>query len=256
MTQNASTPVIRQQDKNTSYDFVKTIFFAALIALSIRSVAYEPFSIPSGSMIPTMLVGDYLFVSKSSYGYSRYSFPMAMFPIEGRINGKTPERGDVVVFRKPHNENIDYIKRVIGMPGDKIQVMNGRLYINDQRVKREFIGDYKSYSQPENTVVTFKRYKETLPNKRVHEIIEKSDREQLDNTSVFTVPTGNYFMMGDNRDGSLDSRVLDEVGYVPFENFVGRAERIFFSVDEKAKIWQIWNYPWSLRLTRFFQKII
>lgn len=252
---NTTAAALPEQGRSTTYDFVRTIFFAALIALTVRSVAYEPFSIPSGSMIPTLLVGDYLFVSKSSYGYSRYSFPLGIFPIQGRIKASLPERGDVVVFRKPYNENIDYIKRIIGMPGDRVQMINGRLYINQKRVEREFLGEYKSFSQPENTVVTFKRYREILPNGHSHEIIEKSDQASLDNTPLYTVPENHYFMMGDNRDGSLDSRVLDEVGYVPFENFIGRAERIFFSVDENAKIWQLWKYPWSLRFNRFIQKI-
>lgn len=244
------------QPRNSTYEMLRTIFFAGVIALGVRSVAFEPFSIPSGSMIPTLLVGDYLFVSKSSYGYGQYSFPMGIFPFDGRIRAKTPERGDVAVFRKPFNENIDYIKRVIGLPGDKVQVLNGRLYINHEMMEREYLGDYKTMSYPENAVVTFKRYRETLPNGKTYEIIEKSDRGQLDNTPVYTVPSGSYFMMGDNRDGSLDSRVMEEVGFVPFKNFIGRAERIFFSVDENAKIWELWKYPWSLRVKRFLQKIV
>lgn len=253
---NKTTKTIQPRSANATYEMLRTIFFAGLIALGVRSVAFEPFSIPSGSMIPTLLVGDYLFVSKSSYGYSQFSFPLGVFPFEGRINAKEPERGDVAVFRKPYNENIDYIKRVIGLPGDKVQMRNGRLYINHNIVDREYIGDYKTLSYPENAEVTFKRYRETLPNGTTHEIIEKSDRGQLDDTPVYTVPENHYFMMGDNRDGSLDSRVMDEVGFVPFKNFIGRAERIFFSVDEDAKIWEFWKYPWSLRLKRILQKII
>lgn len=247
---------IQPQPKNSSYEMVRTIFFAGIIALGVRSVAYEPFSIPSGSMIPTLLVGDYLFVSKSSYGYSQYSFPLGIVPFEGRIKASTPERGDVAVFRKPHQENIDYIKRVIGLPGDKVQVLNGRLFINHKKVPRYYLGDYESAAYPDNKMVTYKRYREKLPNGREHEIIERTDNGQLDNTPVFTVPENHYFMMGDNRDGSLDSRVMDEVGFVPFKNFVGRAERIFFSVDENAKIWEFWKLPWSARVTRFMQKII
>lgn len=253
---NKNTTNIQPRSQNSTYEMLRTIFFAGLIALGVRSVAFEPFSIPSGSMIPTLLVGDYLFVSKSSYGYSQYSFPLGIVPFEGRIHAKEPERGDVAVFRKPHNENIDYIKRVIGLPGDKVQMRNGRLYLNNNLVDREYIGDYKTKSYPENTEVTFKRYRETLPNGTVHHIIEKSDRGQLDNTPMYTVPDNHYFMMGDNRDGSLDSRVMDEVGFVPFKNFIGRAERIFFSVDEEAKIWEVWKYPWSLRMKRLLQKII
>lgn len=250
------TKEIQPAKQNSLYETVKTIFFAGIIALGIRSVAFEPFSIPSGSMIPTLLVGDYLFVSKATYGYSKYSFPLAAFKFDGRINASPAQRGDVVVFRKPHNENIDYIKRVIGMPGDTIQVKDGRLYINHKMVKRDFLGEYDSKSMPENKVVTYKRYREELPGGHNHEIIEKSDHEYLDNTELYTVPEKHYFMMGDNRDGSQDSRVMSEVGYVPFENFVGRAENIFFSVDEESKIWEFWKWPVSLRFKRFLQKII
>ena len=247
---------IYPQKQNTLYDTVKTIFFAGLIAITIRSVAFEPFSIPSGSMIPTLLVGDYLFVSKSSYGFSKYSFPLTAFPFEGRISPHLPQRGDVIVFRKPHNENIDYIKRLIGLPGDKIQYKNGRLFINHEMIKRTYLGDYKTMAQPENVMITVKRYRETLPEGKTHDIIERSDNGPLDNTEVYTVPEGHYFMMGDNRDGSQDSRVMDEVGYVPFENFVGKAENIFFSLDESAKIWEVWKIPAATRFKRFLQKII
>ena len=250
------TKVIKPVKENSLYETIKTIFFAGVIALGIRSIAFEPFSIPSGSMIPTLLVGDYLFVSKATYGYSKYSFPLAAFGFEGRIYGTLAKRGDVVVFRKPHNENIDYIKRVIGLPGDTIQVRDGRVYINHKMVQRDFIGNYDSKAMPENKVVTYKRYREELPDGHTHEIIEKSDNEYLDNTELFTVPANHYFMMGDNRDGSQDSRVMSEVGYVPFQNFVGRAENIFFSVDEDSKIWEFWKWPTSLRFKRFLQKII
>lgn len=241
---------------NAAFDTVKTVFFAGLIALTIRSLAYEPFSIPSGSMVPTLLIGDYLFVSKSAYGYSRYSFPLAMFPIQDRINGQQPERGDVVVFRKPHNENIDYIKRVVGLPGDQIQVKKGRLYINRTLVERKYLGEFKITMPPRDEAVTYKRYEETLPGGGAHEIMELSDKEYLDNTDLFTVPEGHYFMMGDNRDGSQDSRVMNEVGFVPFENLIGRAENIFFSIDKDAHPVEIWKWPNELRPKRFLQKII
>jgi len=241
--------------ENTLYDTIKTIFFAGLIAISIRSVAFEPFSIPSGSMIPTLLVGDYLFVSKSAYGYSRYSFPMNIFQFQGRIKAQQPERGDVIVFRKPHNEDIDYIKRLIGMPGDKIQYKEGRLYINHKLINRTFLGEYKAMSQPDNVMVTYKRYEEELPEGRTHEIIERSDSGPLDNTPIYTVPENHYFMMGDNRDGSQDSRVMDEVGFVPFDNFVGKAENIFYSLDENTHIWELWKLPAGTRFKRILQKI-
>lgn len=246
---------IKPVHQHSTYETVKTIFFAALIALTIRSLAYEPFSIPSGSMIPSLQVGDYLFVSKSSYGYSRYSFPMGLFPINGRIKGEEPKRGDVVVFRKPTNDTIDYIKRVIGLPGDTIQMKGGRLYINHKMVQRKYVGEYKARLTTDGELFDFKRYKETLPGGKVHEIIERSDSGPLDDTEAYKVPSGNYFMMGDNRDGSQDSRVMSEVGFVPFENLIGRAENIFFSLDESAKVWEFWKYPQALRPKRVFQKI-
>jgi signal peptidase I len=245
---------IQPTDKNSVFETVKTILVAGVIALTIRSLAYEPFSIPSGSMIPSLLVNDFLFVSKYSYGYSKYSFPLGIFPIDGRIGGHPPERGDVIVFRKPHNEDIDYIKRLIGLPGDSIQVKLGRLYINGKQIQRDYIGDY-SAKMPDGSMVEHKRYKETLPNGVVHEIIERSDEGPLDNTDVYHVPEGHYFMMGDNRDGSQDSRVMEQVGYVPAINLVGHAQRIFFSLDDEVHPWEIWQWPTAIRYDRIFKKI-
>jgi signal peptidase I len=236
------------------YETVKTVLIAAVFALTIRSVAFEPFSIPSGSMVPTLLVGDYLFVSKYAYGYSRFSFPLGIAPIEGRIKGKEPERGDVIVFRKPTNVSIDFIKRLIGMPGDKIQMKNGRLYINDKMVEREYLGDTETYLS-DGSLAMHRRYRETLPNGRSHLIIERRDNGPLDNTPPYIVPEGHYFMMGDNRDGSQDSRVLHDVGYVPFENLVGRATYLFFSVEQGEQAWEFWRWPWSVRFKRLFSAI-
>jgi signal peptidase I len=240
---------------NHLFETVKTVFIAAVFALTIRSLAYEPFSIPSSSMVPTLLVGDYLFVSKFAYGYSRFSFPLGIFPIPSqRINAHQPERGDVIVFRKPTDVNIDFIKRLIGLPGDTIQVKKGRLYINNKIVDREFIGEY-AVKMPSEQTVLHKKYRETLPNGVEHIIIERSDHEALDDTPPFEVPSGHYFMMGDNRDGSMDSRVMNEVGFVPYENLVGRADRLFFSVDETAKAWEIWRWPWTVRFDRILDPI-
>jgi signal peptidase I len=233
---------------------IRTVVWAVLIAVAVRTVAFEPFNIPSGSMIPTLLVGDYLFVSKYSYGYSRHSLPFSLPLIPGRILMSTPDRGDVAVFKLPSDNSTDYIKRIIGLPGDKIQVRQGRLFINGEMVKRERIEDFVVIS--ENGYITRTRqYMETLPNGRRHRILELSDRGQLDNTQIYTVPKGHFFAMGDNRDNSLDSRVLGGVGFVPMENLVGRAEVLFFSHNGSASWWQLWRWPGAIRFRRFFMAL-
>ncbi len=228
--------------------------YAVLIALAIRYFAYEPFNIPSGSMKPTLLVGDYLFVSKFSYGYSRYSLPWGLPLIEGRVLARNPERGDVVVFKLPSDNKTDYIKRVIGLPGDKIQVAGGILHINGTPVERREVGQvrlsrYVGYAQQ----VT--EYIETLPNGREHLIWEYSDQDILDNTRVFEVPPEHFFLMGDNRDSSQDSRVMPAVGFVPFENLIGRAEFLFFSHDDSAGLFKIWTWPAAIRFSRIFDGV-
>ncbi|MEN3930615.1 signal peptidase I [Microvirga sp. W0021] len=232
------------------WDTVKIIVQALLIALILRTCLFQSYNIPSGSMVPTLLVNDFLFVSKYSYGYSKYSLPFNLPLFSGRILGSEPKRGDVIVFKLPKDDSQDYIKRLVGMPGDKIQMKEGRLYINDTVVPRERIEDffYKGRRIPQ--------YIETLPNGVKHHIIEyNDDNGPLDNTELYTVPEGHYFMMGDNRDDSLDSRVSTEVGYVPYINLVGRAEVIFLSVDETASAWQFWQWPWTIRGERMFQPI-
>lgn len=235
-------------------ELAKTTVIAILLAMLIRTFLFEPFNIPSGSMIPNLLVGDYLFVSKYSYGYSRYSFPFGVGGFDGRIEGRTPERGDVVVFKLPSDTSIDYIKRVIGMPGDTVQMINGRLYINDKRIDRKADG-MGEYDNGYGGKVPVSVYKETLPNGVVHTIYEENDDGPLDNTEKYTVPEGHYFMMGDNRDNSRDSRVLDLVGYVPFDNLVGRADLIFFSTNGSANIVQFWKWPWTIRYDRLLTRI-
>lgn len=233
---------------------IKTIIYAILIAVVVRTFAYEPFNIPSGSMIPTLLVGDYLFVSKLSYGYSKHSLPFSMPLFSGRIFSSEPERGDVAVFKLPVDNETDYIKRIIGLPGDRIQMRAGILHINGEPVKRRRAGEYIHHDEG-GFSRTLKRYIETLPNGRSHFIIENSDRDQYDNTPVYVVPKGHYFAMGDNRDSSLDSRVLNQVGYVPAENLVGRAEFLFFSTDGTARFWEVWNWPSAIRFSRFFKGV-
>ena len=234
---------------------IKVIFQALLIALVFRTFLFHPFNIPSGSMRPTLLEGDYLFVSKFSYGYSRYSFPIDLSFIDGRIWDGVPERGDIAVFRLPRDPDTDYIKRVIGLPGDKIQMRNGVLHINGEPVKRERVDDVLDES-PFGQPVEVKRYRETLPNGVSYFTLDINENGEKDTTEVYEVPPGHYFMMGDNRDNSTDSRFLQYVGFVPQENLVGRAEVIFFSEDEaEAPAWAFWLWPWTLRFDRFFNPL-
>lgn len=231
---------------------IRTVVYAVLIALVVRTFAYEPFNIPSGSMFPTLLVGDYLFVSKFSYGYSRYSLPFSLPVISERALADEPERGDVAVFKLPADNKTDYIKRLVGLPGDRIQVVDGILHINDEAVKRERVATRSDPRYGGGQVV---EYLETLPNGRQHLIWEESDHERLDNTQVYTVPQGHYFAMGDNRDRSQDSRVLGAVGFVPFENLIGRAEFLFYSHDGSASLWEVWRWPMAIRFGRIGQGI-
>ncbi len=234
---------------------IRTIVYAVLIALVIRTFAYEPFNIPSGSMIPTLLVGDYLFVPKFSYGYSKHSFPFSFAPINGRVWASEPKRGDVAVFKLPTDNKTDYIKRIIGLPGDRIQMKKGLLYVNGVRVPRKPVESFE-VTTAFGQVRRVAQYVETLPNEKKHLIIEEQgDFGTLDQTPEFTVPAGHYFAMGDNRDNSADSRVMSQVGFVPFENLVGRAEFLFFSTDGSARLWEIWKWPFAIRYGRLFSSI-
>jgi len=248
----------RTSDGLLTLENLKTIVYAGLIAIGIRTVAFEPFNIPSGSMIPTLLVGDYLFVSKYSYGYSRYSMPLSPPLFKGRIFGSLPARGDVAVFKLPRDNETDYIKRIIGLPGDRIQMKGGQLFINGTQVLRQAAGD--AVAEGDGPRMLMKRYLETLPGanggpQREHFILKASDNEPLDNTQEYKVPEGYVFAMGDNRDNSLDSRVLSAVGFIPVENLVGRAEFIFFSVDATAWWWEFWEWPFEIRWSRLFSGI-
>lgn len=241
------------EEKSGFWETTKTLFYAVLIALFVRTVFAEPFSIPSGSMIPSLLVGDYLFVSKMSYGYSRHSMPLSMPLVKGRIFYEEPKRGDVIVFKLPSDNRTDYIKRLIGMPGDKIQVKKGRLYVNGKMLERIPDGQYVMRDE-RGKAVRFDRYIEVLPEGFRHPIIEMSDDGPFDDTEEFTVPEDRFFMMGDNRDNSLDSRSV-KVGFVPAVNLVGRAKFLFFSNDGTAHWWEIWKWPMAVRWSRLFNGI-
>jgi signal peptidase I len=244
-----------KKEEGGLWETIKVVIQALLIAVVVRTVLFQPFNIPSGSLIPTLLVGDYLFTSKYSYGYSRYSIPFGPPVMSGRIWESEPKRGDIAVFKLPKDNSTDYIKRVIGLPGDRIQVVRGVLQINGQAVTRERIDDYQTVN-PFGRTKAVPQYQETLPNGVSHRIIERDgDRGYWDNTYVYTVPAGHFFMMGDNRDNSTDSRDESSVGFVPFENLVGRAEIIFFSIDENASAWKIWEWPWTVRWNRLLRPI-
>ena len=246
---------------------IKTLVYAGLIALGVRTIAFEPFNIPSGSMKPTLLVGDFLFVSKFSYGYSRYSIPFAPplfgWAKNGRLFGSVPNRGDVAVFRFTKDTSIDYVKRVIGLPGDRVQVKGGDLYINGTLAPREPVGEYQDADES-GTRILAQRYHETLPNGVHHDILKYSDEPRFDvpneldpnNTPEYVVPDGDLFMMGDNRDNSADSRFQNELGFVPMENLVGRAQFIFFSFDARYPWYEFWEWPLEVRWSRLMKGVI
>jgi len=237
------------------WEALKTVAYAILIALGIKTFLFQPFNIPSSSMEDTLLVGDYLFVSKFAYGYSNYSLPVDMNVMNGRVWAAEPERGDVVVFRLPARPWEDYIKRVVGLPGDRIQMIDGVLHINGAPCKLERVDDFVEMTPYGERRAA--RYRETLPNGLQHFVLDtEPDKPGADNTQEFVVPRDHYFMMGDNRDNSNDSRIPDSgVGMVPAQNLVGRADIIFFSTDGSAQIWEIWKWPGAFRYGRFFHGI-
>lgn len=247
----------QSEKKHPWNDSIKTMLLAVVLALTVRSLAYEPFNIPSGSMKSNLLVGDYLFVSKYSYGYSRYSFPLGLPWFEGRIfNKNMPKRGDVVVFRFPPNPRVDYIKRVIGLPGDTVQVKEGIVYINGKALERNYVDDFADSEN--NMVKSIPRYTEILPEGKIITILHENSNgtqryEDANNTPEFVVPEDKYFMMGDNRDNSTDSRF--DVGFVPAENLVGKAEIIWFSTDGSAQLLNPISWFTALRSDRLFKRV-
>ncbi|RFB96176.1 signal peptidase I [Rhizobium leguminosarum bv. trifolii] len=237
---------------NALWENIKVIIQALILAMVIRTVLFQPFTIPSGSMMPTLLVGDYIFVNKFAYGYSKYSLPFSPDIFSGRIFGSAPKRGDIVVFRFPPNPDIDYIKRCIGLPGDRIQMKEGVLYVNGKPVPKvpdgAFTSDYKL--DPGADVPVFR---ETLDNGKTYDTLDQSPASRGDNTREFIVPEDHYFMMGDNRDNSADSRF--DVGFVPAENLVGRASVIFFSLGNDTSFREIWKWPTNMRWDRLFKVV-
>lgn len=235
------------------YETVKTVAVAVALAVIFRSFLFEPFHIPSGSMKDTLLVGDFIFVSKYSYGYSRYSFPLGMPIFEGRKGGtREPERGDVIVFRLPREPHIDYIKRLIGLPGDRIQMKGGQLHINGKVVPKTRVEDFVEHNPAQPSQVRYTpKYRETLPNGVSYFVLDEYEDYEVDDTQEYVVPEGHYFFMGDNRDNSIDSRYLSQVGYVPAENIVGPASLIVLSVEEGNSLFAFWKWGSTLRLDRF-----
>ena len=242
--------VKNKKESNSLIEFVKTLVFAIIVAVLFRSFLFEPFNIPSSSMLPNLLIGDYIFVSKYSYGYSKHSFPFSVAPIKGRIFSEKPERGDVAVFKLPSDTSINYIKRVIGIPGDKVQMKKGKLYLNGKNVPELNIGKFNF--RYKNNFQQYEMFEQIIEG-RSYKILNLGDNQYLDNTIEFIVPKNHYFMMGDNRDNSQDSRV--GVGFVHHDNFVGEAQFIFFSLNGKSKIWEIWNWPKAIRYSRIFSSI-
>ena len=230
----------------------KSVILAIFIALVIRSFVFEPFNIPSGSMKPNLLVGDFIFVSKWSYGFSRHSLPFSIPLIPNKIFQKIPERGDVVVFKTPENNRTDYIKRVIALPGDKIRVTNGIIFINNSEIYRKKLDDFIDTDLNVNNK-RVRKYKEYFFNLEI-DILDITDNGIADNTREFIIPDNHFFVMGDNRDNSQDSRFINSVGFIPYENLVGKARFIFFSL-ENSRFLQVWKWPKAIRYNRIFKKI-
>ena len=241
--------------KNKIIENIKTIFYALIIALIIRSFLFQPFYIPSSSMEPNLLIGDLLFLTKYSFGYSRHSLPFSPKIYSKRILGKVPKRGDVIVFKTPADNRTDYIKRLVGLPGDTVQIVDKDLYLNDVKIKKEKIENSTNVNCG-NEILEADFFEETLPNGKKYIAVYRNNGTMM-NTDKFIVPEDHYFFMGDNRDCSKDSRFLGSVGYVNFNNLVGKGRIIFFSNDKKkGSFFQFWKWNQSIRIERFFKKIL
>ena len=240
------------KNKNSIISNLKSIFLAIFIALIIRSFFAEPFNIPSGSMKPNLLVGDFIFVSKWSYGFSKHSLPFSIPLIPKKIFSKLPQRGDVVVFKTPEDNRTDYIKRVIGLPGDRIQIIDGKIIINDNLILSKRLNDFID-TDKNSSIKRIRKYKEYFFDKEI-EVLDIMDQGIADNTSLYIVPEGHFFVMGDNRDNSQDSRFTNIVGYIPFENLIGKAQFIFFSL-ENSRFLEFWKWPKAIRTNRLFMQI-
>ncbi len=248
-----------QDGQNTLKEITKVILQVAVIVLSIHTFFYKPFVIPSQSMVPTLLVGDYVFVSKFKYGFSNYSFPFSPSLFEGRLLDNAfftskPDYGDVAVFRPPHKPDEDWVKRIVGLPGDRVQMIKGCLHVNGKRLDLKPAGKYQWRDQ-NGQDFTSDLYIETLPNGKMHPIIKTIPFGQAsrDDTPVYTVPEGHYFMVGDDRDFSGDSRYIEKVGFIPYDNLVGEAQLIFFSTELPTiggAWWQFWKWLTATRYSR------
>jgi len=243
---------MNMKNKNSFLGNLKSISLAVFIALLIRSFFAEPFNIPSGSMKPNLLVGDFIFVSKWSYGYSRHSLPFSLGWSDKKIFSKIPSKGDVVVFKTPEDNRTDYIKRVIGLPGDKIRIQNGQIIINDKLIYRKRVDDF--IDNDDNVSLKRNRsYIEYFDEIQI-KVLDLMDNGIVDNTKLYIVPDNHFFVLGDNRDNSQDSRFDNVVGFIPFQNLVGKARFVFFSL-KNARFLEIWKWPKSIRKERIFSSI-
>jgi len=248
-----AAPAHPNETTDSWWDLLRILIYALVIALVERTLFFQPYNIPSGSMEDTLLVGDFLFVDKYSYGYSRHSIPFGrLLPSFGRVMMHDPQRGDVAVFALPSDPQRDFIKRIVGLPGDRVQMVHGVLYLNDRLIPKVRIADYVEEQNGYRHHIA--RYRETMPNGKSYDVLDAEIDGVNDNTPVYTVPAGHYFMMGDNRDDSDDSRGI--VGYLPAENLIGRAEFKFFSIDDrKTHAWTFWKWPTAIRWGRLFSHI-